>query len=550
MADIRKIIVLLMTSISVLSCSDMMEISSDRIIYASDNQLDNANDSIYSIMGVLAKVQMIADRCVIMNELRGDLMTVDSDNASIDLQDIEAFNISAGNEYTQIRDFYSVINNCNYIIANMDTTITEGQTKVMMPEYAQAKTLRAWTYLQMGLIFGKVNYLTRPLTTVDDISSTSEGLEVDLDNLTQMLIDDLLPVANERRLDYSTVDGWYSSEFFVPTKMLIGDLYLFNNQYEKAATFYYSLINEMNLNISTNYASYWTSTARDEITDGHLHAFRDEVLTRIAFDSDLGGFHSQMRALTYSETPSLLPATWFTEEMGKRTHFHSNGMGAISRYFNGDLRGCAEYANGKSGPDSFGPATVGTATERILITKFYNNLSGSETDDLLTRPLTSLAIYRPTTLYLRYAESINRLGYPTVAFAVLKYGLSDTTLNDTLRVDSTEIKNLPVYINFSSNVYDSNCGTAARGRGLGIIYDTSQYVIPEGVDKTEYVEEAILDEMAAETCFEGNRFFDLLCVSRHRDNHPQFFAEKVAAKYVDKDIMEQLLMDENRWWAK
>lgn len=548
--DIIKSVLVCLTLLSTLSCSEMMDLSSDRIIYEEDNKLDEANDSIYSIMGVLSRIQTIADRCLVMGELRGDLMTVDASAASTDLQEIASFDISVDNQYAGLRDFYSVINNCNYIIAHMDTTITEGQTRVMVPEYAQAKTLRAWTYLQMGLIFGRVNYITSPLTSVDDISVAESGQYLDLDNLTLTLIEDLVPVAGARRLDYGTVDGWNSSEFFVPAKMLIGDLYLYNNQYEMAAKYYYSLIDEMKLTVSSGYASYWSTATRDELSDGHLHAYRDEVLTRVAFDSDLGGLHSQMRKITYSETPALLPAGWFVRDMNQRTHFHSGGLGSISRYFDGDLRGSAEYSSGKSEPDAFGSVTIGTAAERTLITKFYNNLSGSETDELDSRLLTSLAICRPTMLYLRYAEAINRLGYPTTAFAVLKYGLSDAVLSDTLKVDSQETRNLPSYINFSSGAYDDNCGTAARGRGLGIMYDTSQYVIPEEVDRTEYVEEAILDEMAAETCFEGNRFFDLLCVSRHRSDHPRFLAEKVAAKYDDASGMAEMLMDENRWWAK
>lgn len=140
------------------SCSDIMDINSDRVAFDYENQLNNANDSIYSVMGILGKIQAIADRCVIMGELRGDLTTTNQQYATTDMKEIENFSVSSTNKYADKRDFYTIINNCNYAIARMDTTITEGLNQVMKPEYAQIKTLRAWTYLQMALIFGKVNY--------------------------------------------------------------------------------------------------------------------------------------------------------------------------------------------------------------------------------------------------------------------------------------------------------------------------------------------------------------------------------------------------------
>ena len=74
-------------------------------------------------------------------------------------------------------------------------------------------------------------------------------------------------------------------------------------------------------------------------------------------------------------------------------------------------------------------------------------------------------------------------------------------------------------------------------------------MIPADVDTTDYVERAILDEMAAESCFEGNRFFDLLRISHHRDNHPAFMARKVSRKYEDDAATEQRLLNLAEWFA-
>lgn len=533
------------------SCSDMMDINSDRVAFEEDNRLDNANDSIYSVMGILSQLQKVADRCVIMGELRGDLMTTDPTYATTDLKQIENFQVSDDNPYADKRDFYSIINNCNYAIEHMDTSIVEGIQHVMMPEFAQIKTIRAWTYMQMALIFGEVNYFTQSLRDVNALDGNAKRMGIDA--LTETLIADLEPISHERPLNYGSVDGWNSSEFFIPTLMLMGDLYLYNNNYEKAAQLYYEIINWKNITVGTGYANYYNNDTRSGANLGSNTAYKNEILTRIVFDSNLRSRHSQLRHLTYSEEPALLPAAQFMDEMAKRDYFHTTNNTAISRYYIGDLRGCVEMNSGRIIPAAYGPATIGDAAKRTLITKYYNNLNGSEYDNLSNRSLTSVAIYRPNTLYLRYAEAINRLGKPSIAFAALKYGLKNSSLSDTLKVDSNEVKNLPNYINFRSSKFDGNQGIAARGCGLGVSLDNKLYVIPEQAtkaDSIEYVENCILQEMAAETCFEGNRFFDLLRISRHRANHPQLMVEKVSAKPSIGEALRQKLQDINNWWVK
>lgn len=525
----------------------MMDIDSDRVAYDEDHRLDNPNDSIYSVMGVLAQLQQVADRTVLMGELRADLMSVDDQYASTAMQELERLSYTNDNPYAADRDFYAIINNCNYILQHMDTSIVVGQTKVMLPEYAQVKTLRAYTYWQLALILGQVSYYEEPLTTLNAPLSTPTTLR--LDALAQRLIADLEPLVDVRPLDYGSVDGWNSTEFFLPTRMLLADLYLYSNRYEEAAQTYYDLINQRRLTVSSSYANTWMTVARNALNANYQQAFRNEVITRQVFGSDLRAIHSQLCKLTYSDEPSLLPAAHFTSWMQQRTHFHTDNGQGISRYFVGDLRGMAEMSNGRQIAQAFGPADDTqqlTANATQLITKYYNNLEGSTADPLYQRTLRSLPLVRPSTVYLRYAEAINRAGYPTAAFAVLKYGLNNQTLNDTLRVDSNEVKRMPRYLDFRSSQYDGNVGTAARGLGLGIRWDKELYVIPTGADTLDYVERAILDELAAETCFEGNRFFDLLCASHHRPDHPALMAEFIGRKYADNQARQTELLNKLR----
>ena len=161
-------------------------------------------------------------------------------------------------------------------------------------------------------------------------------------------------------------------------------------------------------------------------------------------------------------------------------------------------------------------------------------------------------LYRNSHVWLRYAEAVNRMGKPTLAFAVLKYGLRSETVTDETKVDPAELEDELVYTNFSSSQFDANRGTAVRGRGLGISLSQSTYLIPDfdtENERIEWVENEIVREMAAETMFEGNRFFDLMRVSNHRGG-TDYFAEMVSRRFANPDAAKALLSNRENWWLK
>lgn len=575
---------LIIFSAAFSSCEDMLDTDSGRVAFEEDNDLKSPNDSLYSLLGILSQLQKIGDRYIILGELRGDLMTV-SENADIALKEINNFAVSADNMYKERYDYYNIINNCNYAINKMDTSIIYHTEKVMLPEFAAIKAIRAWTYMQIAQIYGKATYIEKPILSLEE--SMAEYPEVSIDELANLLITDLLPYVDVRRPDYGMIDEKESFYFMIPIRMLLGDLYLLKNEYTKAAEMYHDQIYEGYL-LQSGYASYWTSTIQDTYNVGHISSYKWEIMAEIPFSTSAKDFRSNMVKLSYSNNPSLLPVESFIDEMSVKPHFHATSVnGPITGYFEGDLRGSIKSAKMRR---EIGDSYMKVATNQgniNLITKYINasvvvNTVSEDEDELLANPyiLTQIPIYRNPQLYLRYAEAVNRAGKPTLAFSVLKYGLSNTNINDAAKVNSSEIVNNEPYIDFSlfGTAFDENLPTAARGRGLGISRDGSIYVIPDftryvdGVnelgelvkvpssnvddisearqDSINWVEEQILDEMAAETAFEGSRFFDLLRISRHRDNHPEFMADKVSRKYESPDVMKNILMNIDSWFIK
>ena len=109
-----------LTSYLFISCSDFLYEDTDQVIYADKSHLNNDADTLWSIAGIINKMQVIADRTILLGEVRGDLVDITS-NASADLRQLSMFNISSDNKYNVPRDYYAVINNCNYFLAHADT---------------------------------------------------------------------------------------------------------------------------------------------------------------------------------------------------------------------------------------------------------------------------------------------------------------------------------------------------------------------------------------------------------------------------------------------
>ena len=563
--NIRNIIpwgVITALLLSMGACQDMLETDSNRVAFEEDNALNNPDAPFYVISGILRELQKIGDNYVIMGELRGDLMNT-SDLASVSLKEINDFQVSKDNEYLDQRNYYNVINHCNYAIQKMDTSIFIANEKVMIPAYAMIKSIRAWTYMQLGLIYGSAIYVEEPILSLE--SSLTQYPTVSMDNLFDLLEDDLLPYINVREPAYNIAPAR-----FVPVKAILGDIYLYQGRYEDAALMYYRLMDPLEGNytlINDSYAYRWTNSNANGVWYTSTHGYFGEAIAGIQYSDDPKDFHSALVGLTYNGRASLLPTSSFVDFMTMAVHFHQNSptVSTVS-IMEGDLRGTV-YSKFFNLPVAYEYITFKNTVERVpLISKFhrYETMSASGTDpnnNLIEGGLSYLtwvALLRNVHVYLRYAEAVNRAGKPSLAFAVLKYGLKNATLSNSLMVNQAELANGEMYVNFEHTTFDGNVGTASRGRGLGVSAINNAYQIPDFTesptakqDSINWVEDRILEEMAAETAFEGNRFFDLLRVSKRRDNHPAFMAEKVARKYGNPDVMKtRLASDINAWFVK
>jgi len=240
-------------------------------------------------------------------------------------------------------------------------------------------------------------------------------------------------------------------------------------------------------------------------------------------------------------------------------------------YTTGDLRGyCmpstftvagSYYYDTSSGVDSL-PA----------IAKYGNIVtSGNSYSSSYTSPYI-ISIYRTGKVFLRYAEALNALGKPSVAFAVLKYGLRREVLSDTTKVNPEEITPMPPYCDFTNPNYSTlgsyaQTGVHLRGAGdadrdttyymfkdetLQVNRDRSgnflYYGLPNDLatkqDSIDFVDVMICKELGLETAFEGNRFQDLMWFSI-RKNDNSFLAKWVGRR---NPALTATLMNSDNWY--
>ena len=460
------------------SCEDMLSPDSERHAY------EVGKDSLYSYWGILKSLQNVAERYVILGECRGELVSgtayvSDSIRTILDFNRDEAVDGSC--RYLKASDYYHVINSCNAYLAMCDRERVTGTLQpYMLKEAAQVEAIRAWVYLQLVQVYKEVPFYTDALLTTDDIDAFMNAPEtVTADNLVDKLnpfLQQALQIEHEYGYpDYESY-GWtrtvcHSSKAMIPLNLILGDLYLAKGDPASCATaaqYYYNyLSNDQNQGhlvpggaLPNGYYTYgykgegmdrplywyggayvpWTETAavsatRESITaiPSSTNKLWGNVLRGV---NEVFGYTSEISVRT-EETSDTTTAT--TASVSLYPKYDAKQLAASEAYFNlckeqtfevyiGALNsGGFSLADFTLTPDS----TVGDARQ-YWVDDIYQTYSNGlrNTEKFITKqnPLGQFTtvypmIYRKAMVWLRYAEALNRAGYPSYAFAILKNGL-------------------------------------------------------------------------------------------------------------------------------
>ncbi len=536
-----------------MSCE---ETDSDLVAFVEDNQLNTPNDTVYSLMGIIGKMQLIADRTVLLGEIRGDLTSL-TENATLDLQALANFTADAQNPYNNARDYYAIIQNCNYYLANADTALTKRGYKVFEKEYGVIKAYRAWTYLQLALNYGSVPFFTDPILYEKD-ADPSLYPHYTVEQIADYFINDLAPYMDTDYPSYGTVNSINSQKFYFPVRVLMGDLCLWAGRYREAAQYYHDFLTKQGNTRPTGISNIsWRDYEFEDISDSYASQFsgngNTEVLTLIPMETE-----------EYNGVMSYLTDVFNSTEDNNYYYqaTHSKAYDELSQ--------SQQYVLVYTDPVTLLPDTI-EATDTISyesdqqrgdlrqysIYKLRNQASSSTAYSSMRqtcykyRNENSVWLYRLQHVYLRYAEALNRAGFPQSAFVVLKYGLWHDNIEKYISED--ERSRAGDLLSFSEYTFLRENTQGLHSRGSGNADADTTYVIPayeSKGDSIQWVEDRICDEMALETAAEGLRYYDLMRLSMHRGD-PTFLARKVAGRNGADNFDSSLfayLSDTKHWY--
>lgn len=451
-----------------VSCEDM---------FTAENTLVSTElapqDTLYQVMGIIKSMQKIADRTVLLGEVRADLVDVDPLHSSKDIQELNANNVSATNIYNQPSDYYAVINSCNIYLAYVDSLRnSQGTRKYYEKEILSVKCYRAWCYLELLKIYGEVPYVRTPVLTSDDAEAiVASGKKEGMVKIVSDMIDDLITFRatenDELRQAYAnrSHNSYSYAEMSIPVRAMLAELYLWRASYTQSQTDY--------LNAIRMYHDYFTfpkeeiSTrdnrarwrSRDEQRPGDMGYRSSGAAGVLPMEtSEYYGTVSKLRNVFCSlDSNNYYPAVMASQrakDISKAQdycQFISEGGGLPEIYYRehdpnlyseyktmeGDLRLYSIIDGPENVKDNSENSRENSSYNRMIYSNFKYD-RGTDGNSYLR----AIPYFRNNILYLHFAEALNRGGFPETAFAILKYGLSYYTMMNRNIISQDEFDRL------------------------------------------------------------------------------------------------------------
>jgi hypothetical protein len=452
--------------------------------------------------------------------------------------------------------------------------------------YSDVGALRCWLYLQLGIHWGNVPYVTNALETIDDVKDASKYPVLTFNQLLDSLISfsNTLPFTKPYPTGatintglITSYDGFNTKRFFVDKYTLLGDLNLWKGNYTQAAANYRKLMehdgydldapNGLYTNGDQFYqefkAPYADVAANNDLCVGYIR-YKESDLGSLIYNNGQG-----WRSMFARSADNLWLQQWvwslpfssnFAPENPFVNLFSNNGgsyllkpSAASMDYWNTQVQ-----ANGFPF-DARGNFSWRTLNGQPVVVKYlYNYLDGTS-----MLPINALKkdgrwfLDRAANVHLHFAEAANRDGRRKIAYALLNKGIS-TTFDPTPGVSGRDVTNImnTLYESAPYN-FDARNGEVPRFRGdwyrnAGI--RSCARVKETGVvgDSTLSIENSLINENALEMAFEGHRWGELVRIAMRR-NDPAFLADKVYDKLLkagnpNAATVRAKLMTQSNWY--
>jgi hypothetical protein len=537
--SILSLVSVMVLLFSLGSCSDYLDVEpQDKL--SGDQVYRNVYDADAAVIGIYGKFMGLAEQNVLLNEMRADLMTT-TRNSSPYLKEISEHNVSADNPYANPKLFYEVIQNCNDVLKNFDIMLAQKKfTQSQYDQrYADVGCIRSWVYLQLGIHFGSVPYITEPIATLEDVKNISKYPRIPFNQLLDKLVTFTEALTYKELYDSQsslviTVDGYYTRKLFINKECFIGDLQLWKGNYAAAASHYKKVMETATTSASDTErydmyrVKYADVTTNIDLNVGYIRYSEQDA--KLLINENTKGWRSifarDRDVLWNTEWIWSLPFDWSFAPKNPFIDLFSKNYGD---YLAKPSQRAIDLWNSQTQRNGFPYDARGS--------KFSYNMVGG--DPVIMKYeykyLTSLKgdwfLYRAGKLHLRYAEAANRDNHQRIAYGILNFGIQnayDVTPRpeDVTNIQQT-LEGFPYDFDARNGEYPYYRGNWHRGGGIrGRAYLGASGAIGDDMITTE---NNIINEAALELAYEGNRWEDLVRVALRR-NDPSFLADKVYDK--------------------
>ena len=565
MTRIIKHTLLVVVCLGVFSCKKTFDIPPENVLRA-DNMYQNVNDADAAVFGVIGKLMGVMDRYIVLNELRADLMDV-TPNADKYLRQINEHSVTTDNPWADPKPYFSLILDCNDVMNNFKIML---QNKRMSQadygiRYSEVAAVWAWTYLQVGIHYGNVPYVTDNLANVEDLKDASKYPTVTFDQLLDKLIAVMqnIPVMDPIQLLspqkvtlvvpegaslIRSIDGYSTQRMFINKEQLLGDLYLWKGNYAQAAHYlrmpleYATIVDATKTDLFLQYNKEYPSTNGNGAWANIFNSTFDnddktEIITNLPFDQKFLPNNPFITLFSHGGKYELKPSALAINNWTSQTR-----------------------SDGTPGDTYRGAGVSYSVGPEPEVKKLLGQY-------LPTNPFATngkIILYRAGGDMLHFAEAANRDGRDQLTSGFLNTGFGSGIFNGP---PPTPVNVVNVKQNFDSNpdyYFDARDGqypyfsnswkrfTGMRGHVslAGSLVDSTKYfdmsnpglwdkpvLDDKAHDLMLALEDKLVTEDGLEMAYEGVRWPDLLRIALRREKETPgsgllFLKGKIAAKFV------------------
>lgn len=557
------------------------------------NHYQNVYDANAAVIGIYGKFLGIADRYIVLNELRADLMSPTT-NADQYLQQLSNHTETADNPWIDPKPWYNIILNINDAMSHFNDMYKTGKLSKSdyQERYLDIGALRCWIYLQLGTMYGdNVIYVTDPIASLDDLKDKSKFPSMKFQDLITTLLKFMTdgatlingttkhypyttysasnPITGSTNSSLNTsVDGFATNLFFINKNALLGDLCLWAGKYNDASTAYRYLADYgVVVNGNTGAVQYYeqfrvvaqggdlstVSTGGLSISYGSPAGVPDSTqLSNPLYDSNTLGWRQIFGDPTISTnssteliwqlpfTPAFQPTDPFIDLFSNRGgKYLLTASKRMMNLWDGTVttnETPAIETNGYPFDARRRIAVKNLDGSPVIMKQLYYYLTGTTLMPTnILQKSGRWTLYRSGVLQQHFAEAALNDGQLKLSYALLNKGVGTVFAPATLPADRTNTMQT-----FLPPPYDMDARSGGPQNYHGPWYrETGTRTrakltnLPNSLfdpaADPKILENAIIEESARELSFEGYRWGDLLRVALRR-NSPDFLAAKVRDK--------------------